>query len=419
MQLRYLIWLITFIWLAVPPLFAQNDGDARTQPERWNIKSNLLYDVTGTLNFGTELSLSDRLSLDLSGNYNGWNWSGNRKWKHWMLQPEARLWLRQVFGGHFLALHALGGEYNFGRIHFPFGLFKELRHHRHEGWYAGGGIGYGHRWNLSPRWGLEAQAAIGYIHFNYRKYECVGCGERLGKDTRNFLGPTKVALNLVYRFGKRPARRPAPVVTPTVIVRSDTVEVVKRDTIIIKEMLPEPTIISRAEDLHLRYRQGNADILPSFASNAVELARAMNLIDEIRNDPTVEIKRIVITGYASPEGDEASNLRLSSERASALRDYLSLQLPRYAHIIVTMPGGEDWKGLEDCVTRDLSVPAQPRVLDAIASARMGYTSEAKSRLKELAGGEAYRYLLEVVYPGLRRVECRVEYTLKKEGGHHE
>ena len=126
---------------------AQEQSD-KNVPEKWNIKSNLLYDATGTINLGFELPLAERWSLDVSGNYNGWNWKDNRKWKHWMAQPEVRLWTRQALRGHFFALHALGGQYNIGNVHFPFGLFKDLRDYRHDGWYAGGGIGYGYRWNV-------------------------------------------------------------------------------------------------------------------------------------------------------------------------------------------------------------------------------------------------------------------------------
>ena len=60
------------------------------------LKSNLLYDVFATLNAGVEVGLADRWTLDVSANYNGWTLSHDRKWKHWLLQPEARYWLSRV-----------------------------------------------------------------------------------------------------------------------------------------------------------------------------------------------------------------------------------------------------------------------------------------------------------------------------------
>ncbi len=74
------------------------------------IKTNLLNDATTTINLGVEVGLAPRLSLDLSGNLNLWTWKNNMKWKHWMAQPELRLWTCQRFAGHFFGVHALAGQ---------------------------------------------------------------------------------------------------------------------------------------------------------------------------------------------------------------------------------------------------------------------------------------------------------------------
>ena len=58
---------------------------ARVSAQEGGVKSNLLYDVTGTLNFGMEFSLDYEWTLDVSANYNAWNFSPTRKMKHWLL----------------------------------------------------------------------------------------------------------------------------------------------------------------------------------------------------------------------------------------------------------------------------------------------------------------------------------------------
>ena len=399
---------------------AQEQSD-KNVPEKWNIKSNLLYDATGTINLGFELPLAERWSLDVSGNYNGWNWKDNRKWKHWMAQPEVRLWTRQALRGHFFALHALGGQYNIGNVHFPFGLFKDLRDYRHDGWYAGGGIGYGYRWNFSRHWGMEAEAAVGYVRFDYKSYECFTCGEFLNNGTRNYVGPTKLAVSLVYRFGKK-ARREAPVPVPYIapvdtVYRTDTVFIEKRDTVVLREEVKEvpaaPVIITRSEQLHLRYKQGNSDILPTFSTNAGELSRVRAMIDEVKSDKDAQIKRIVVLGYASPEGNEDSNLALSTRRATGLRNYLASQYPAQADLLTVVPGGEDWAGLLEAVEKDLLVPECTEVMRIVNRALNGDVAKAKYALKALSGGRAYYYLVGTIYPQLRRVECRIEYTSTK------
>lgn len=381
-------------------------------PEKWNIKSNLLYDATGTLNLGAEISLSDKWSFDLSGNYNGWTWSDNRKWKHWMVQPEVRTWLKESFRGHFFALHALGGQYNFGNLHFPMGLFKELRTQRHEGWYLGAGLGYGYRWNFSSRWGMEAEAAVGYIRFDYKKYECAGCGERLGTGNRNYIGPTKVALNLIYRFGKKTPKAKRPVtstyVPETTDMAKERVEIFKRDTVIVVKEVPREQVSVCSADLYLQYKQGQTDLNPTFGGNATELARVLAMINEVKANEGARITKITVVGYASPEGDEKMNVQLSTGRATGVRDYLKRQLPDGN--IVAMPSGEDWKGLQQHVEKDSQIPARTQVMAAIAKALAGRSAEAKAELQHIAGGNTYSYLLDNIYPLLRRVECSVEYT---------
>lgn len=164
------------------------------------VKTNLLYDATATINAGFETGLSPKWTLDVSGNYNGWNMSscGCRKWKHWMVQPEARYWFCERFNGHFLAMHALGGQYNLAKVHLPFGLYPGLRNNRYEGWYAGAGVGYGYQWVLNKRWNLEAEIGVGYVYTDYKTYRCSQCPKRTDKGHKNYLGPTKAALTLVY-----------------------------------------------------------------------------------------------------------------------------------------------------------------------------------------------------------------------------
>lgn len=169
------------------------------------IKTNLLYDATTTFNLGAEFGLSPQWTLDISGNYNPWTFSHNKKWKHWQVQPEARYWFCNKMMGHFIGLHALGGQYNLGNIDADFMLmgtdFSKLKDHRFEGWMVGAGIAYGYAWTLSKHWNLEAEIGLGYVFSKYDKYNCEKCGEKIESDqSHHYVGPTKAALNLVYVF---------------------------------------------------------------------------------------------------------------------------------------------------------------------------------------------------------------------------
>jgi putative salt-induced outer membrane protein YdiY len=179
---------------------------ASASAQDWAIKSNLAYDASASMNLGVEVALADRWTLDISGNYNPFtiNKETNMKWKHWLVQPEARYWFCRKFGGHFFAGHLWGGQYNVGNVGFiPDFLgtpFSQLKDHRYEGWFAGAGIGYGYAWMLGKHWNLEAEIGVGYAYTNFDKYFCPKCGEKIGNGDHHYIGPTKAAINLVYLF---------------------------------------------------------------------------------------------------------------------------------------------------------------------------------------------------------------------------
>ena len=169
------------------------------------IKSNILYDLTATISAGIEVGLAPRWSIDVSGNFNAWTMKNDRRWKHYLVQPEVRYWLCDRFMGHFLALHLHGGQYNFGgiknSINFLGTNLSNLTTHRYQGWLAGAGIGYGYAIVLGRHWNLELEAGIGYAYTVFDEFECAGCGRKVNTDlNHHYFGPTKLAVNFVYLF---------------------------------------------------------------------------------------------------------------------------------------------------------------------------------------------------------------------------
>ncbi|MBP3424211.1 MAG: DUF3575 domain-containing protein [Alistipes sp.] len=169
------------------------------------IKTNILYDLTATINAGVEVGLAPRWTLDLSGNFNAWNISEQKRWKHYLVQPEARYWFCDRFMGHFLGIHAHGGQYNFGgiknNISFLGTDLSKLTDHRYQGWFVGGGVAYGYAFVLGSHWNLECELGVGYAYTKYDAFECAGCGRKVETGLKHhYIGPTKLAINLVYLF---------------------------------------------------------------------------------------------------------------------------------------------------------------------------------------------------------------------------
>lgn len=168
--------------------------------QRVAVKTNLLYDATTTPNLGLEVALGRKHTVQLLYGLNPWEFSNNKKMKHWLLMPEYRYWFCQKFNGHFVGAHLMGGQFNVGGIDFPGGMFKHLKDNRYEGWYAGLGVTYGYQWILSRHWNLEGSVGLGYDYISYKQFPCLVCGAMRKRDHTNYVGPTKLALSLIYVF---------------------------------------------------------------------------------------------------------------------------------------------------------------------------------------------------------------------------
>lgn len=190
-----------FIWI----LLVVSSGilsDARAQ--KVALKTNLLSDAALSPDIGIEIGLAPKWTLDFSGHGNFWT-INDHKWKHWLIQPEARYWLCRSFAGHFLGFHVLGGQYNLGNINIPINFlgtdFRNLKDKRYQGWGAGAGIAYGYAFPVHPHWNIEAEIGIGWIYTRYDSYPCAECGSKIDSNrAHNYVGPTKAALNIVYIF---------------------------------------------------------------------------------------------------------------------------------------------------------------------------------------------------------------------------
>ncbi|RGQ09165.1 DUF3575 domain-containing protein [Bacteroides cellulosilyticus] len=162
------------------------------------VKSDLLTGALSSPNLSVEVKLSDRFTLEAGFHYNPFPAGGDKRWKHWFVQPELRYWMCQPFGGHFFGAHLMYGVYNAGDMKLPLGLFKGVRSSRYEGDFLGLGVSYGYHFILSPRWSIETSLGVGFLHIGYERYRCLHCGEQTGGGYKNFIAPTRAAVSLVY-----------------------------------------------------------------------------------------------------------------------------------------------------------------------------------------------------------------------------
>lgn len=192
---RIILYLVTTLAGAIGAVSAQDIA----------VKSNLLSDALLNPNVGVEIGLAPRWTLDVTGQLNAWDLSHDRRWKHWALQPEARYWFCDRFGGHFVGLHAHGGQFNIGGFNGRLNLFgtdaRKLADTRYQGWFVGAGVAYGYAWVIGRHWNLEGEIGLGYSYTRYDRFRCAGCGKKTETGrSHHYVGPTKAAINLVYLF---------------------------------------------------------------------------------------------------------------------------------------------------------------------------------------------------------------------------
>ena len=184
----------TFILFLLLLLFRLADLHSQTLA----VKNDLLTGALSSPNLSVEVKLSDRFTLEAGFHYNPFPSGGDKRWKHWFVQPELRYWMCQPFGGHFFGAHLMYGVYNAGDMKLPLGLFKGVRSSRYEGDFLGLGVSYGYHFILSPRWSIETSLGVGFLHIGYERYRCLHCGEQTGGGYKNFIAPTRAAVSLVY-----------------------------------------------------------------------------------------------------------------------------------------------------------------------------------------------------------------------------
>ena len=125
------------------------------------VKTNVLYDAITTPNVGAEVAFNKHWSVEASGYYNGWTFSSDKSFKHWVIQPEVRYWIHERFNGHFFGVHAQYMDYDFAGLKLLYGMEKK---NSYNGNAYGGGISAPIGKFRNEYWGLtKAGISIVYI----------------------------------------------------------------------------------------------------------------------------------------------------------------------------------------------------------------------------------------------------------------
>jgi outer membrane protein OmpA-like peptidoglycan-associated protein len=145
------------------------------------------------------------------------------------------------------------------------------------------------------------------------------------------------------------------------------------------------------------------DISPALGDNARSLETLLEAIRALEAAPGKTRVRVLVGGFASPEGSNQLNDWLADARANALRDYLVARSPLTIKDVLVHGVGADWRGLRALVAES-RMPGRVDVLRVIDTYPVWNPRTQVGRLttlRNLDGGKPYRYLLEKFFPKLR------------------
>ncbi len=131
-------------------------------------------------------------------------------------------------------------------------------------------------------------------------------------------------------------------------------------------------------------------------------------------------QEVTIQAFASPEGPFNHNMDLSAGRAKTLVDYISQQLNLPVSIFKLDPRGEDWQGFRRYVNdhdfqgKEEVARVIGKYTEYIDGRPISEIGGPKKELMELNGGKTWNWMLDNVFPNLRRSEFKTIFKMKRE-----
>ena len=161
---------------------------------------------------------------------------------------------------------------------------------------------------------------------------------------------------------------------------------------------------AREGSISVYFRQGKYDIDRFYLDNNTNLVELVSVVRTLSTSNDSRIIRIVIAGFASPEGSLALNDRLAWDRAVAVKSFLVANSDVDPKIINIYNGSVDWIGLREMVA-DSDMFRKHSIIDIIDNTPIWDATRKVGRhgeLMRLDDGSQYRFMLREFFPRLRQ-----------------
>lgn len=170
-----------------------------------------------------------------------------------------------------------------------------------------------------------------------------------------------------------------------------------------------------SDKARLNYGFSKTDLDTAFMRNSASMRRLEGFFNSVRVNPDVSVKNVVITSFASMEGDVISNRRFITERNATARDLVKKLSGLPDSLIICVDGGIAWNHLRDSVDKS-NMLYREEVLYIIDNQpeetwKDGTLVDSRRKhLMDLHGGEPYRYMRARFFPYYRYSRIRITYT---------
>jgi hypothetical protein len=142
----------------------------------------------------------------------------------------------------------------------------------------------------------------------------------------------------------------------------------------------------------------------NFGDNNRNLVELISAVRALVAAEDARIERVVIAGFASPEGSSALNDRLAHDRAMSVKEFLVSNSAIDPRTIRIINGGVDWTGLRELIEQS-DIYSKWRMIDIIDNTPVWDSHRRVGRhgqLMRLEGGVPYRQISREFFPLLRQ-----------------
>ena len=193
------------------------------------------------------------------------------------------------------------------------------------------------------------------------------------------------------------------------------------DLIALADVVPAPAKKDRSlhGSAYITFVVNKWEMKPDYMNNRAEIRKITDTLDVMVADPNVSVREIKIHGWASPESPYEHNKMLATNRAKSLTAYVKSLYNLSDRVFAPAEATpENWIGLRAAVVdMDESIlPHRQQILSTIDKVlddlENNVTTQADRDELSIRSKypQEYRYLLQNVYPGLRRSDYDISFN---------